>query len=362
MRAAGLFAAAIIVARGRLAQLGEHQLDKLGVASSSLASPTRESPASAGLFCAYLWIRRLLTPETPEPTGAPRVLRAAASLPFARWPYVRHVCPSIRFRQEDAPPALGARRSRECAVAGSAGHGMPRPSARLPRIRTVLREMQCRVVASAAVVGVGFELGITDWTRYYSRDPSNHLAVNSNHQAIPGARRPRHRSFGQHPRRRPRPPNPITRPRLAAAGPFAGAAAASRFQTFETGRSRAHRGRNLAPGTSGLSGKPARAELFCLLVGLARHPLRLSVPAVMVLRATVLPCVWRRGSGEANGANQASRRRYGQITASEQAKSALKGPPGGGHFVPKDVRNVPATLKGLRECCEAPGMRRLREA
>jgi hypothetical protein len=35
---------------GRLAQLGEHQLDKLGVTGSSPVPPTHESPATAGLF------------------------------------------------------------------------------------------------------------------------------------------------------------------------------------------------------------------------------------------------------------------------------------------------------------------------
>jgi hypothetical protein len=33
---------------GRLAQLGEHQLDKLGVTGSSPVPPTRERPAQAG--------------------------------------------------------------------------------------------------------------------------------------------------------------------------------------------------------------------------------------------------------------------------------------------------------------------------
>ena len=36
--------------QGRLAQLGEHQLDKLGVTGSSPVPPTRRSPATAGLF------------------------------------------------------------------------------------------------------------------------------------------------------------------------------------------------------------------------------------------------------------------------------------------------------------------------
>jgi hypothetical protein len=35
--------------RGRLAQLGEHQLDKLGVTGSSPVPPTSEAPANVGL-------------------------------------------------------------------------------------------------------------------------------------------------------------------------------------------------------------------------------------------------------------------------------------------------------------------------
>ena len=36
--------------QGRLAQLGEHQLDKLGVTGSSPVPPTSESPAKRGAF------------------------------------------------------------------------------------------------------------------------------------------------------------------------------------------------------------------------------------------------------------------------------------------------------------------------
>ena len=40
---------ATLLGRGRLAQLGEHQLDKLGVTGSSPVAPTSEAPASAGV-------------------------------------------------------------------------------------------------------------------------------------------------------------------------------------------------------------------------------------------------------------------------------------------------------------------------
>ncbi len=39
-----------LCALGRLAQLGEHQLDKLGVTGSSPVPPTKKSPANAGFF------------------------------------------------------------------------------------------------------------------------------------------------------------------------------------------------------------------------------------------------------------------------------------------------------------------------
>src|SRR4051795_2283784 len=42
--------AATIASPGRLAQLGEHQLDKLGVTGSSPVPPTSERPAQAGLL------------------------------------------------------------------------------------------------------------------------------------------------------------------------------------------------------------------------------------------------------------------------------------------------------------------------
>src|SRR5471030_1922490 len=56
---------------GRLAQLGEHQLDKLGVTGSSPVPPTRKAPASPGAF-------RLSEPRI-SPLGA---LVVGAGIPF----------------------------------------------------------------------------------------------------------------------------------------------------------------------------------------------------------------------------------------------------------------------------------------
>ena len=83
--------------RGRLAQLGEHQLDKLGVTGSSPVTPTSESPASRGFSA--LWSRlapgrrggravwRRPSPVSRATRGPGRPFRCAASRP---WPCRSH--------------------------------------------------------------------------------------------------------------------------------------------------------------------------------------------------------------------------------------------------------------------------------
>ena len=86
---------ASLQASGRLAQLGEHQLDKLGVTGSSPVAPTHEAPAIAGVSSSPRRTYRAAWQhfgdaqvEMPERTG---VCRAYTDSPLRRSPYMQRV-------------------------------------------------------------------------------------------------------------------------------------------------------------------------------------------------------------------------------------------------------------------------------
>jgi len=121
---------------GRLAQLGEHQLDKLGVTGSSPVPPTSETPASPGVFVFWhddeQWRSAWLVPEVfdyrrsssigPATPSLWRCLRARLRswrsprfLPGLR--PVRRLRPSVRGRgrrTQDRQEASEARCSHAC--------------------------------------------------------------------------------------------------------------------------------------------------------------------------------------------------------------------------------------------------------
>src|SRR4051794_35403416 len=71
-------------APGRLAQLGEHQLDKLGVTGSSPVPPTSEKPRSRGVFYwPNEWPRRRMSAAWPQ-NGHTRSDDAPLHAPNAR--------------------------------------------------------------------------------------------------------------------------------------------------------------------------------------------------------------------------------------------------------------------------------------
>src|SRR4051794_11514798 len=77
---------------GRLAQLGEHQLDKLGVTGSSPVPPTSETPASPGVFVPSGTARQAAVPlveniaerKPGEPRPNPARVEPATGVIFAQ--------------------------------------------------------------------------------------------------------------------------------------------------------------------------------------------------------------------------------------------------------------------------------------
>jgi hypothetical protein len=91
---------------GRLAQLGEHQLDKLGVTGSSPVPPTSETPASPGVFVSFRTTARAKAAHGGrilERRSGPRTA-CCGSLTTGR----RRTMDAMNDRGDTTPPGLTA--------------------------------------------------------------------------------------------------------------------------------------------------------------------------------------------------------------------------------------------------------------